>query len=126
MNHTSSYRSGSGYIAAVHVNIVRSQAFSRVCHLSTLNMCVLHRTVFPNHTVKRVEEPSSSGQAHIHVVGVRRRAIPLPVQVYCQQQPASAPALRVDSVPDVSPSPSPAGIYFSLCFEYYQYHNKTK
>ncbi|XP_036865393.2 AT-rich interactive domain-containing protein 2 isoform X1 [Manis javanica] len=68
------------------------------------------RTVFPNHTVKRVEEPSSSGQAHIHVVGVRRRAIPLPVQVYCQQQPASAPALRVDSVPDVSPSPSPAGI----------------
>uniref|UniRef100_A0A8C2UNH9 AT-rich interaction domain 2 n=1 Tax=Chinchilla lanigera TaxID=34839 RepID=A0A8C2UNH9_CHILA len=68
------------------------------------------RTVFPNHTVKRVEDASSSGQAHIHVVGVKRRAIPLPIQMYYQQQPVSAPAVRVDSVPDVSPAPSPAGI----------------
>ncbi|KAB0357133.1 hypothetical protein FD754_001289, partial [Muntiacus muntjak] len=68
------------------------------------------RTVFPNHTVKRVEDSSNNGQAHIHVVGVKRRAIPLPIQMYYQQQPVSTPVVRVDSVPDVSPSPSPAGI----------------
>uniref|UniRef100_A0A8C8ZC53 AT-rich interaction domain 2 n=1 Tax=Prolemur simus TaxID=1328070 RepID=A0A8C8ZC53_PROSS len=68
------------------------------------------RTVFPNHTVKRVEDSSNNGQAHIHVVGVKRRAIPLPIQMYYQQQPVSTPVVRVDSVPDVSPTPSPAGI----------------
>lgn len=68
------------------------------------------RTVFPNHTVRRVEDSSSSGQAHIHVVGVRRRALPLPVQMYYQQQPAATPVVRVDSLPDGSPAPPPAGI----------------
>ncbi|XP_019371319.1 PREDICTED: AT-rich interactive domain-containing protein 2 [Gavialis gangeticus] len=68
------------------------------------------RTVFPNHTVKRVEDPNNNGQAHIHVVGVKRRAIPLPIQMYYQQQPTSTPVVRIDSVPDVSQSPSPAGI----------------
>ncbi|XP_047921779.2 AT-rich interactive domain-containing protein 2 isoform X2 [Anser cygnoides] len=69
------------------------------------------RTVFPNHTVKRVEDPNNNGQAHIHVVGVKRRAIPLPIQMYYQQQPTSStPIVRVDSIPDVSSSPSPAGI----------------
>uniref|UniRef100_A0A8C6Z3N4 AT-rich interaction domain 2 n=1 Tax=Nothoprocta perdicaria TaxID=30464 RepID=A0A8C6Z3N4_NOTPE len=69
------------------------------------------RTVFPNHTVKRVEDGSNSGQAHIHVVGVKRRAIPLPIQMYYQQQPASsAPVVRVDSIPDVASSPLPAGL----------------
>ncbi|XP_028905625.1 AT-rich interactive domain-containing protein 2 isoform X2 [Ornithorhynchus anatinus] len=68
------------------------------------------RTVFPNHSVKRVEDPNNNGQAHIHVVGVKRRAIPLPIQMYFQQQPASTPVVRVDSVPDVSSTPSPAGI----------------
>lgn len=73
-------------------------------------MFVFGRTVFPNHTVKRVEDPNNNGQAHIHVVGVKRRAIPLPIQMYYQQQPASTPVVRIDSVPDVSQSPSPAGI----------------
>ncbi|XP_036312061.1 AT-rich interactive domain-containing protein 2 isoform X2 [Pipistrellus kuhlii] len=68
------------------------------------------RTVFPNHSVKRVEDSSNSGQAHIHVVGVKRRAIPLPIQMYYQQQPVSTPIVRVDSVPDISTSPLPAGI----------------
>ncbi|XP_040558361.1 AT-rich interactive domain-containing protein 2 isoform X2 [Gallus gallus] len=69
------------------------------------------RTVFPNHTVKRVEDPINNGQAHIHVVGVKRRAIPLPIQMYYQQQPASStPIVRVDSIPDMSASPSPAGL----------------
>ncbi|NXV42101.1 ARID2 protein, partial [Uria aalge] len=73
------------------------------------------RTVFPNHTVKRVEDPSNNGQAHIHVVGVKRRAIPLPIQMYYQQQPTSStPVVRVDSIPDVSSSPSPAGIPHGL------------
>ncbi|OXB76705.1 UNVERIFIED_CONTAM: hypothetical protein H355_000253 [Colinus virginianus] len=69
------------------------------------------RTVFPNHTVKRVEDPINNGQAHIHVVGVKRRAIPLPIQMYYQQQPASStPIVRVDSIPEMSSSPSPAGL----------------
>ncbi|XP_012874169.1 PREDICTED: AT-rich interactive domain-containing protein 2 [Dipodomys ordii] len=68
------------------------------------------RTVFPNHSVKRVEDSSNNGQAHIHVVGVKRRAIPLPIQMYYQQQPISTPVVRVDSVPDLSPTPSPAGL----------------
>ncbi|XP_020651167.3 AT-rich interactive domain-containing protein 2 isoform X2 [Pogona vitticeps] len=67
------------------------------------------RTVFPNHSVKRVEDPNNNGQAHIHVVGVKRRAIPLPIQMYYQQQP-STPVLRVDAVPEVAPSSSPAGL----------------
>ncbi|XP_066175161.1 AT-rich interactive domain-containing protein 2 isoform X3 [Sylvia atricapilla] len=73
------------------------------------------RTVFPNHTVKRVEDPSNNGQAHIHVVGVKRRAIPLPIQMYYQQPPTSStPVVRVDSIPDVSSSPLPAGIPHGL------------
>lgn len=80
-----------------------------------INECVLfYRTVFPNHTVKRVEDSSSSGQAHIHVIGVRRRALPLPIQMYYQQQPVSTPVVRVDAVADVSPTPSPAGISFKF------------
>lgn len=55
------------------------------------------RNIFPNHTVRRVEEPKAAGQAHIHVVGVRRRAIPLPVQLYYQQQAVASPG----------PGPSP-------------------
>lgn len=81
--------------------------------------CVLYRTVFPNHSVKRVEDSNNSGQAHIHVVGVKRRAIPLPIQMYYQQQPVSTPVVRVDSVSDISTSPSPAGNNF-YCFKYYQ------
>lgn len=49
------------------------------------------RTLFPNHTVKRVEDTRLSGQAQIHVVGVRKRSIPLPVQLYYQQQASPAP-----------------------------------
>lgn len=68
------------------------------------------RNVFPNHTVKRVDESTSNGQAHIHVVGVKRRAITLPIQMYYQQQPPSAPVVRVDMIPDATRTPSPAGV----------------
>lgn len=47
---------------------------------------VSNRTVFPNHTIKRAEESKVNTQAQIHVVGVRKRAIPLPIQLYYQQQ----------------------------------------
>lgn len=75
---------------------------------------LFYRTVFPNHTVKRVEDSTSSGQAHIHVIGVKRRALPLPIQMYYQQQPISTPVVRVDAVADLSPTPSPAGIHFKF------------
>ncbi|KAE8615761.1 hypothetical protein XENTR_v10008609 [Xenopus tropicalis] len=66
------------------------------------------RSVFANHNIKRVEDPNNNGQAHIHVAGVRRRAIPLPVQMYYQQhQPASV--VRVDVVSDVA-GKNPSGM----------------
>ncbi|TSK13537.1 AT-rich interactive domain-containing protein 2 [Bagarius yarrelli] len=49
------------------------------------------RTIFPNHTIKRIEETKVNSQAQIHVVGVRKRSIPLPVQLYYQQQQQSCP-----------------------------------
>ncbi|KAG8439740.1 hypothetical protein GDO86_005784 [Hymenochirus boettgeri] len=58
------------------------------------------RSVFTNHSIKRVEDPNNNGQAHIHVAGVRKRALPLPVQMYYQQQPASS--VRTDVVSDLT------------------------
>ncbi|XP_054656691.1 AT-rich interactive domain-containing protein 2 [Dunckerocampus dactyliophorus] len=43
------------------------------------------RTVFPNHTMRRQEETKTSGPIHILLVGIRRRSIPLPIQLYYQQ-----------------------------------------
>ncbi|RXM29926.1 AT-rich interactive domain-containing protein 2 [Acipenser ruthenus] len=60
------------------------------------------RGIFPNHTIKRVDDPKNSGQAHIHIVGIRRRAIPLPVQLYYQQQASPA-------TPEMSQTP-PTGL----------------
>uniref|UniRef100_A0A8D3CRV2 AT-rich interactive domain 2 n=1 Tax=Scophthalmus maximus TaxID=52904 RepID=A0A8D3CRV2_SCOMX len=50
------------------------------------------RTVFPNHTMRRQDEPKANGQVQILLVGLRRRSIPLPIQLYYQQQhPAATP-----------------------------------
>ncbi|KAK5849079.1 hypothetical protein PBY51_008751 [Eleginops maclovinus] len=49
------------------------------------------RTVFPNHTMRRQEESKANGQVHILLVGLRRRSIPLPIQLY-YQQPQQSPA----------------------------------
>uniref|UniRef100_A0A8C1Q5I1 AT rich interactive domain 2 (ARID, RFX-like) n=1 Tax=Cyprinus carpio TaxID=7962 RepID=A0A8C1Q5I1_CYPCA len=54
--------------------------------LTSNNFYKCLRTLFPNHTVKRVEDTRLNGQAQIHVVGVRKRLIPLPFQLYYQQQ----------------------------------------
>ncbi|XP_047431253.1 AT-rich interactive domain-containing protein 2 isoform X2 [Mugil cephalus] len=43
------------------------------------------RTVFPNHTMRRQEETKANGQVQILLVGLRRRSIPLPIQLYYQQ-----------------------------------------
>uniref|UniRef100_A0A8D0AEI1 AT-rich interactive domain 2 n=1 Tax=Sander lucioperca TaxID=283035 RepID=A0A8D0AEI1_SANLU len=43
------------------------------------------RTVFPNHTMRRQEETKATGQLQILLVGLRRRSIPLPIQLYYQQ-----------------------------------------
>lgn len=54
------------------------------------------RTVFPNHTMRRQDEAKASNQLQILLVGIRRRLIPLPIQLYYQQpqqqqSPAAAP-----------------------------------
>uniref|UniRef100_A0A8C1EGY9 AT-rich interactive domain 2 n=1 Tax=Cyprinus carpio carpio TaxID=630221 RepID=A0A8C1EGY9_CYPCA len=59
--------------------------------LTSNNFYKCLRTLFPNHTVKRVEDTRLNGQAQIHVVGVRKRLIPLPVQLYYQQQQQQQP-----------------------------------
>ncbi|KAI1883806.1 hypothetical protein AGOR_G00235540 [Albula goreensis] len=64
------------------------------------------RSIFPNHTVKRMDDVKTSGQAHIHVVGVKRRAIPLPIQLYYQQQPPPAPAPRQEAPSDPPKAPT--------------------
>ncbi|XP_029016165.1 AT-rich interactive domain-containing protein 2 [Betta splendens] len=56
------------------------------------------RTVFPNHTMRRQDEPKANSQVQILLVGLRRRSIPLPIQLYYQQQhqnPAAAPSPSV-------------------------------
>ncbi|XP_073476057.1 AT-rich interactive domain-containing protein 2 [Aquarana catesbeiana] len=65
------------------------------------------RSVLPNHNIKRVEDPNNNGQAHIHVSGVKRRALPLPIQMYYQQQ--QSPAVRADVVPDANTAGMPQG-----------------
>uniref|UniRef100_A0A673ZYP2 AT-rich interactive domain 2 n=1 Tax=Salmo trutta TaxID=8032 RepID=A0A673ZYP2_SALTR len=64
------------------------------------------RTIFPNHTVKRLEDTKPNAQAHIHVVGVKRRDIPLPIQLYYQQQASPTPGPRHDVPVDPQASPS--------------------
>uniref|UniRef100_A0A7N8WJD1 AT rich interactive domain 2 (ARID, RFX-like) n=1 Tax=Mastacembelus armatus TaxID=205130 RepID=A0A7N8WJD1_9TELE len=88
------------------------------------------RTVFPNHTMRRQEEPKANGQVQILLVGLRRRSIPLPIQRYYQQpqqqqqqNPATAPpapAARHEAPGDPQfvrspvPSLSPGGAAPSL------------
>ncbi|XP_054480655.1 AT-rich interactive domain-containing protein 2 isoform X2 [Anoplopoma fimbria] len=50
------------------------------------------RTVFPSHTMRRQDEGKANGQVHILLVGLRRRAIPLPIQLYYQQTQQQSPA----------------------------------
>ncbi|XP_041636531.1 AT-rich interactive domain-containing protein 2 isoform X2 [Cheilinus undulatus] len=77
------------------------------------------RTVFPNHTMRRQDEAKSNGQVQILLMGLRRRSIPLPIQLYYQQSqqqqhqqnPAAAPpppAARHDAPGD--PQAPPPGL----------------
>ncbi|XP_034018874.1 AT-rich interactive domain-containing protein 2 [Thalassophryne amazonica] len=77
------------------------------------------RTVFPNHTMRRQEESKSNGQVHILLVGIRRRSIPLPIQLYYQQPqqqqqqqnpapPPTPPAARQEASGD--PKVPPLGL----------------
>ncbi|XP_029317755.1 LOW QUALITY PROTEIN: AT-rich interactive domain-containing protein 2 [Cottoperca gobio] len=50
------------------------------------------RTVFPNHTMRRQEEPKVNGQVQILLVGLRRRSMALPIQLYYQQPQQQSPA----------------------------------
>lgn len=70
-----------------------------------------YRTVFPNHTMRRQEEPKANGQVQIFLVGLRRRSIPLPIQLYYQQQQqqnagaAPSPAARHEAPGDPQAPP---------------------
>ncbi|XP_042366999.1 AT-rich interactive domain-containing protein 2 [Plectropomus leopardus] len=70
------------------------------------------RTVFPNHTMRRQEEAKANSQVQILLVGLRRRSIPLPIQLYYQQpqqqNPAAAsasPATRHEAPGDAQAPP---------------------
>uniref|UniRef100_A0A8C5A7W5 AT-rich interactive domain-containing protein 2 n=1 Tax=Gadus morhua TaxID=8049 RepID=A0A8C5A7W5_GADMO len=55
------------------------------------------RTVFPNHTMRRQDDAKPGSQVQIFLVGMRRKAIPLPIQLYYQQQPAG-PQMMAEAV----------------------------
>ncbi|XP_056604062.1 AT-rich interactive domain-containing protein 2 isoform X1 [Triplophysa dalaica] len=80
--------------------------------LTSNNFYKCLRTLFPNHTVKRVEDSRLSGQAQIHVVGLRKRSIPLPVQLYYhhQQQQHQASPTVVPKPEVLSDSPQPQSV----------------
>ncbi|KAM9772260.1 AT-rich interactive domain-containing protein 2 [Syngnathus typhle] len=67
------------------------------------------RTVFPNHTMRRQDESKSNGPVHILLVGIRRRSIPLPVQLYYQQAAGGAPSPAVRSEAPADPQAPPPG-----------------
>lgn len=96
-----------------------------------------YRTVFPNHTMRRPEEAKSNGQLQIFLVGLRRRAIPLPIQLYYQQPhqqqqqqqiPAAAaappPTARHEAPGD--PQAPPPGENESCCVEDKEARQKHK
>lgn len=70
------------------------------------------RTVFPNHTMRRQDEVKSSGQIQIFLVGLKRRSMPLPIQLYyhqTQQQPSQHAAVRPDASEQQAPPPGNPG-----------------
>ncbi|KAM3926912.1 AT-rich interactive domain-containing protein 2 isoform 2-T2 [Leptodactylus fuscus] len=79
-------------------------------------------SVFPNHNIKRVEDSNSNGQAHIHVSGVKRRTLPLPIQMYYQQQ---QPTSAVASDPNAAGVPQGAGNPFQRTVTANQASNLT-
>ncbi|XP_055510799.1 AT-rich interactive domain-containing protein 2-like [Leucoraja erinacea] len=44
------------------------------------------RLTFPNHTIKKIEDAGANGQSQFHVVGIKRRAVPLPIGAIQQEQ----------------------------------------
>ncbi|XP_041934208.1 AT-rich interactive domain-containing protein 2 isoform X2 [Alosa sapidissima] len=68
------------------------------------------RTIFPNHAVKRMDDGKMNTQAQIHVVGIRRRSIPLPIQLYYQQQPSPV-AVTKHEAPSEHPQAPPTGLH---------------
>ncbi|XP_053270867.1 AT-rich interactive domain-containing protein 2 [Pleuronectes platessa] len=64
------------------------------------------RTVFPNHTMRRQDESKTNGQVHILLVGLRRRSIPLPIQLYYQQSPQQQHPAAVSPAPGDPQAPT--------------------
>uniref|UniRef100_A0A8C6WU75 AT rich interactive domain 2 (ARID, RFX-like) n=1 Tax=Neogobius melanostomus TaxID=47308 RepID=A0A8C6WU75_9GOBI len=82
------------------------------------------RTVFPNHTMRRQEESKTNGQLHILLVGIKRRPIPLPVQLYYQQQqnPAAPPVARHETPGDPQ-APPPGSLIVAVSL--YRFATRT-
>ncbi|GCB69320.1 hypothetical protein scyTo_0005455 [Scyliorhinus torazame] len=60
------------------------------------------RLTFPNHTIKKIEDAGANGQSQFHVVGIKRRAVPLPVAAFHQEQQTpnhSTVTIKAGSVP---------------------------
>uniref|UniRef100_A0A3Q3WEZ2 Uncharacterized protein n=1 Tax=Mola mola TaxID=94237 RepID=A0A3Q3WEZ2_MOLML len=65
------------------------------------------RTVFPNHTMRRQDEAKANGQIQIFLVGLRRRSIPLPIQLYYQQPQQQPPQQNSAPPPPVARNETP-------------------
>ncbi|KAG7270804.1 hypothetical protein CRUP_037138 [Coryphaenoides rupestris] len=71
------------------------------------------RTMFPNHTMRRQDDAKPGSQVQIFLVGMRRKAVPLPVQMYhptATAPPPQASGGRPEAAVDVAAPPSVLGV----------------
>ncbi|XP_072109362.1 AT-rich interactive domain-containing protein 2-like isoform X2 [Mobula birostris] len=65
------------------------------------------RLTFPNHTIKKIEDAGANGQSQFHVVGIKRRAVPLPIGAFHQEQQManhSSVTMKTGSTSSTTPS----------------------
>ncbi|XP_069760234.1 AT-rich interactive domain-containing protein 2 [Narcine bancroftii] len=77
-SHFESYLEGSISrmdLYSEYLSVCSKLARGGILTSTGFNKCL--RTLFPTHTIKRIEE--NNGQAQIHIVGIQRRATPLPM-----------------------------------------------
>uniref|UniRef100_A0A4W3J7H9 AT-rich interactive domain 2 n=1 Tax=Callorhinchus milii TaxID=7868 RepID=A0A4W3J7H9_CALMI len=89
-----------------YLSVCSKSSHSGILTSAGFNKCL--RTVFPTHTIKRVEDPNNNGQAQIHIVGIQRRATPLSMQMHYQLSQnlhSATPEIALSPPPSVFQSP---------------------
>uniref|UniRef100_A0A4W3JF80 AT-rich interactive domain 2 n=1 Tax=Callorhinchus milii TaxID=7868 RepID=A0A4W3JF80_CALMI len=93
-----------------YLSVCSKSSHSGILTSAGFNKCL--RTVFPTHTIKRVEDPNNNGQAQIHIVGIQRRATPLSMQMHYQLSQnlhSATPEIALSPPPSDAPKPYSPG-----------------